>query len=52
MYCLDEWAEKTITATLFGSQLTRHDDYREVVLDVIPCKEDRLNGVCVGTTSG
>lgn len=51
LYCLDKWAQNTIKATLYGSALNRHDDYREVVFDVVRCKPDTKNGVCTTATA-
>jgi hypothetical protein len=51
MYCLDKWAKTNLTATLYGSRLTRHDDYRELVFDVLPCKPDPSNGSCLKTSA-
>jgi hypothetical protein len=51
MFCLDKWARNNLTAHIYGSSLTRHDDFRELVFDVMPCKPDPTNGVCLKTNS-
>lgn len=50
MYCLDKWASTNITDNLYGSPETRHDDYREIVIDVIVCKPNKIDGICLNAT--
>lgn len=50
LYCLDKWARTNITNHLYGSSETRHDDYRELVFEVVGCQPDRINGVCLSAT--
>jgi len=35
---------------LYGSPETRHDDYREIVIDVIACQPNKIDGLCLNTT--
>ena len=47
VYCLDKWAQNTITDNLFGNSATRHDDFREIVFDVLACQPNQLFGTCM-----
>jgi hypothetical protein len=46
MFCLDDWAREKIKANLSGNGLNRHDDHRQIVFEVLPCKEDLDAGTC------
>jgi hypothetical protein len=35
---------------LYGSPETRHDDYREIVIDVVVCQPNKIDGLCLNTT--
>ena len=34
-----------------GSPYTRHDDYRAIIFDVLPCQPNISTGTCLNTTA-